>query len=80
MSSHPLTNFKIQKYYQIESKFNDVYSRKNLPEINDWACAINFDEYKSIGTHWIALYMNGNNVIYFDSFEVEHIPKKLKNS
>ena len=41
---------------------------------------ISLDEYKSIGTHWIALYVNGNNVnaIYFDSFRDEHIPKKKK--
>ena len=39
---------------------------------------INPDEYKSIGTHWIALYVNGNNVIYFDSFRVEHIPEEIK--
>ena len=39
------------------------------------AYAINLDEYKSIGTYWIALYLNGNNIIYFDSFGVEHTPK-----
>ena len=27
---HPLTNFKIQKHYQNESKLNGVYSRNNL--------------------------------------------------
>ena len=31
-----------------------------------------------LGTHWIALYVNGNNIIYFDSFGVEHIPKEIK--
>ena len=30
MPSHPLTNFKIQKYYQNESKFSGLYSVKNL--------------------------------------------------
>ena len=35
MPSHPLTNFEIQKYYQNEPKFNDVYSRNNLPKIKD---------------------------------------------
>ena len=25
------------------------------------AYVVNLDEYKSIGTHWIALYVNGNN-------------------
>ena len=39
---------------------------------------INFDEYKSIGIHWIALYVNGNNAIYFNSFGVEHISKEIK--
>ena len=72
MSSHPLTNFEIQKYYQNEPKFNGVYSRNNLPKIKDGASLINLNEFESIGTHWIALYVNGNNVIYFDSFGVQH--------
>ena len=37
-----------------------------------------FDEYKSIGTHWIALYVNTKNITYFDNFRVEHIPKEIK--
>ena len=32
----------------------------------------------SIGTNWIALYVNGENVTYFDGFGVEHITKKLR--
>ena len=39
------------------------------------ACEINLDEFKSIGAHWIALYVNGNKIIYFYNFGVEHIPK-----
>ena len=46
-----------------------------LPKIKDGAYVINLDEYVSIGTHWVALYVNSNNIIYFDSFGVEHIPK-----
>ena len=38
---------------------------------------MNLDEFKSIGTHWIALYVNRNNATYFDSFGVEHIPKEI---
>ena len=34
--------------------------------------------FKSIGTHWIALYMNGNYIIYFGSFGVKHIPNEIK--
>ena len=44
---------------------------------NNGAFIINLDEYESIGTHWIALYVNAENVTYFDSFEVEHIPKEI---
>ena len=77
MSPHPLTNFEIQKYYQKEHKCNGVYSRNNLPKIKCGAYVINLDEYESIGTHWIALYVNGNNM-YFDSFGVEHIPEEIK--
>ena len=75
MPPYPLTNFKIQKYYQNESKFNGVYSGNNLSKIKDRAYITNL-EYESVGTHWIALHVNVNNVAYFDSFGVEHIPKK----
>ena len=74
----PLTNFEIEKYYQNEPKFNGAYSRNNLPKIKDGAYLINLDEFKSIGSHWIALYVNGNNIIHFDNFGVEHIPKDNK--
>ena len=75
MPSHPLTDFDIQKYYQNEPKFNGVYSRNNLFKIKDEAYIINLDEHESIGTHWIELHVNAENVTYFDSFGVEHIPK-----
>ena len=54
---------------------NGVYSRNDLPKIKDGAYVGNLEEYESIGTHWIALYVNANNIVYFDSFRVEHIPK-----
>ena len=58
--------------------FNGVYSRNNLHKINDGAYVTNLDEFKSIGTHWTAFWVNGNNVIYFSSFGVEPIPKASK--
>ena len=87
MPPHPLTNFKIQKYYQNQPRFNGVYSRDNLPDkIKDGAYVTNLDEYSDIGTSWAALYISkaspkdvkNNNVTYFDSFGVEHIPKEIK--
>ena len=35
MPLYPLTNFVMQKYYQIEPQFNGVYLRINLPKIKD---------------------------------------------
>ena len=75
MAPHSLTNFKIQKYCQNKPKFDGVYSRNNLPKIKNGAYVITLDKFKSMETHWIALYMNGNNAIYFDRFRVENIPK-----
>ena len=79
MPPHPLTNFEILKYYQNDPKFSDVYSRNNLPKIKKGAYVVNLYEFKSIRTHWITFYVNGNNVIYFNSFQVEHILKSIKN-
>ena len=79
MPPHLLTNFEIQKYYQDELRFNGVYSRDNLPKIKDWAYIINLDGYSDIGTHWVSLYVNNNDVTYLDSFGVEHIPKETKS-
>ena len=64
MAPHPLTNFEIQKYYYNETKFDGVYSINNLPKIKNGTYVTNFDEYESIGTHWRALHVNGNKIIY----------------
>ena len=59
---HPFTNFGIQKYYQNEPKFKGVYSRNNLPKMKDEAYVINYHEFKSMESHWVALYVNGNTI------------------
>ena len=84
---HPLTNFEIQEYYQNEPRFNGVFSRDNLTNNNNnnnnnnnfknGAYVINLDEYRDIGTHWVALHVNNKTVTYFYSFGVEHIPKEI---
>ena len=83
---HPLTTFEIQEYYQNEPRFNGVFSRDNLPNnnnnnnnnnIKNGAYVINLDEYRNIGNHWVALYVNNKTIIYFGSFGVEHIPKEI---
>ena len=78
MPPHTLTSFEIQKYYKIEPRFNGTYSRDNLSnKIKDGAYVINLDEHSDIGTHWIAVYVKNNNITYFYSFGVEHIPKDI---
>ena len=84
---HPLTNFEKQECYQNEPRFNGVFSRDNLPNsihpkglgsaVKNGAYVVNLDEYRDIGTHWVALYVNNKIIIYFDSFGVEHIPREI---
>ena len=78
MLSHPLTNFEIQKYYQNDPRFNGLYSWDNLPKIKNEAYIITLDEYSDIGSHWIALYVQNNDVTFFDSFGAEHIPEEIR--
>ena len=68
-----LTNFEIQKCFQNEPIVNGVFSSNNLPKVKDGAYVFNIDEYEAIGTHWIALFVNGNNVTFFDGFRTEYI-------
>ena len=72
MPPHPLTNFEIQKYYINEPRFSGAFSRNNSPTIKDGANVAN----QCI----LILYVNGGDITYFDSFEVEQIPKKIKKS
>ena len=66
MAPHPSINFKIQKYYQNEPKFNGVYFRNNMPKIKDGAWIIFLYDYKSIESHWIS---------YLIALSVEKIQK-----
>ena len=66
MPPHPLT------------KFNGIYSRNILSKINGETYEINFNEYISIGTHWIASHVNGDSITYLDSFQIKYIPKEIK--
>ena len=80
MPAHPLTNFEIHEYYKNEPRFNVVYSRDNLPKtIKNGAYIVNLNEYLDSGTHWIALYVKDNEITYFNSFGVEHVPEDIKN-
>ena len=78
--------YKNKPKYKIEPKFNGGYWRNTLLKIKDGAYVINLDEFKSIGTHWIALYVNGNNrwvsydAVYFAALDLNIFQKKLTDS
>ena len=56
-----------------------VYLQTNLQKtVKDGNYQINFDDYKSIRTQWIALYVSANGMTCFDSFSVELIPQEIK--
>ena len=54
MLPHSLTNLEIQRYYENELRFNEVYSRGNLPDkIKDETYVINLDDYVDINECYI---------------------------
>ena len=69
MPPHSFTNIEITQYYQNETRFIGIFSRNNFFR----------DEYKDSGTHWIASFCNKKQIIYFDSFGVEHVSKEILN-
>ena len=54
-----------------------VFIREVVYLKKDGTCTINVGQYESVGTHWLALYVNGDNITYFDSFGLEYIPKEV---
>ena len=50
----------------------------SLKEIKDGAYVIKLDEYADVGTHWIALFCKRRKIVYFDSFDVEHVFEEMK--
>ena len=79
MPVNSLTSFEIKKYYENEPILNGVYCRNNLPKkIKDETYEINLDEYTVQGTHWIALFCNRSEIVYLDSFVVEHVSEEIK--
>ena len=55
--------------------FQEIICLKNIKE---GTYVINLDEYADVGTHWIALFFNRSEIVYFNSFGVEHVPEEIK--
>ena len=76
-----LSNFdilKIAKYLEIPY-FKGVFTRDQLPEKleNKESGIVNFNTSKEPGSHWVAYFRDGNQKIYFDSFE-QVIPTEIQ--
>ena len=50
-----------------------------LKKKKDGPYVINLDEYADLGTHWVALFCNRSEIVYFDSFSVELVPEEIKD-
>ena len=69
----------MRKYYQNKPRFNGLYSRDILPKwIKHGAYVTSLDDYLDVVTHWIALHVKNIEIIYFDSFGVQHVPKEIE--
>ena len=64
-------------YFKYVKGFNGVFSGNNLPKLKNGAYIINLDHSQNTGTHWIVVIVKSDEVIYFDSFGVEYIPKEI---
>ena len=49
-----------------------------MSKTNDGAYVKSLSDHESIGTNWIALHLNAENVSNFEIFGVEYIPKEIK--
>ena len=47
-------------------------------KLKDGTYVINLEEYADVGTHWIALFCNRSEIVYLDSFGVEHVSEEIK--
>ena len=64
-------------YFKNVKGFNGVFSINNLPKLKNGAYVINLHHSRNTGTHWVVIFINSSEVIYFDSFGVEYIPKEI---
>ena len=66
-------NIESMEFYHVDSmvSFQEIISLKN----KGWAYVINIDKYSDVGTNWIIFHCKNDEIFYFDSFGVEHVPK-----
>ena len=71
MEENGISNVYIDKLMEkISRSFNGTFSIDNIPVFDDdlFSIIINLSKQNEIGTHFIAVYVLENKIIYFDSF------------
>ena len=57
-----------------------VFIQEIIYLIQKGAYIINLDHSENTRTHWVVIFVKKDEVIYFDSFGVEYIPKEIEHS
>ena len=76
---HPLNIIDIINFFNYKPRFNGIFSRNNLPKVNNGAYVISVDDEKSKETNWISIFIYRNTAVYLASFGVEYIPQEVLN-
>ena len=66
-------------YFKDAKGFNGVFSKNNLTKLKKGVYIIILDHSENTGTHWVLIFVKKDEVIYFDSFGVEYIPKEMNS-
>ena len=70
---------KYESIMRMTQDVMDFFQEKICLKYIEWGIRnINIYEYKGVGTHWIALFCNRSETVYFNSFGIEHVPEKIK--
>ena len=65
------------KYFVNDCRFNGVFSRDNLPRIEDGAYMINLNDKQSKGTHWVSLFIDKHMAVYLEFSGIEYIQREV---
>ena len=72
-----MTNFEIIDYFKDVNEFNGIFSRNDLSNLKKGAYVINLNHSENTGKHWVIIFVKKGEVVYFDSFGAEYIPKEI---
>ena len=73
--NYPLSNIFINNLLKNEKYFSGVYSKDQIPLIeNNKSLIFNLENSDQKGSHWVSLFRKNDDIFVFDSFGVSHVP------